>query len=264
MSVEQISAAETPQRNNSTTYAVTGGATAGVAGAGAGYFFGKAAPDLDKVFAMKPDTFEGKVKDLTGEEKTAADKIKAEIERIDGLKIDSEVEQRYKRALASVPETDVQTEADALKAKQTAYNESLLAKANEGKEEANKFKAVSDIDAEAKKTAEEAIKDSTAAKELETAKQNLETAKVTKLKGKEVENAERKAVEAFEQAKTDLASKKTGEISKSVAKDEFKTAYAKIKGALKEVSWKNVGIWGGIALAAGAIIGYLVGGNKNA
>jgi len=265
MSVEQINAAETPQRNNSTNYAVAGGATAGAAGALAGRFLGKTPMDLDKVFAMEPDTFETKVKNLTGEEKTEADKIKAEIDKLNGEEYKADTAE-VKEKISGVNVDDV----EGVKTKQNAVNEKILAKINDGRADGAKL-SLDDLakpdNAEAKQAAIEALKDDAdykkAVAELEDVRLSEQIKKV-EAGGDTITDEMKSAVSAYKTKVKDAATKKTNKISELAGQDAFKNAYAKIKGAFKEVSWKNVGIWGGIALAAGAIIGYLVGGNKNA
>ncbi|MBP3924823.1 hypothetical protein J6E39_06240 [bacterium] len=74
--------------------------------------------------------------------------------------------------------------------------------------------------------------------------------------GKAIKEVNKKA----EAVKT-AVKEKTTEV---VSRDEIKNAYKDVKGALKEISWKNMSIWGGIAAVVGLVAGMVLGKNNEA
>lgn len=253
MSVNAINAAEPQQKKSSAGSAVTAGIGLGAVGGTAGYFSGNKRPDLDKVFAMEPDTFETATKD-------AAEDVKNEIATIkegrtaveEAGKIDAAKQAAYDSALNNVAEKDVQAEADALKqAKEDA--KAALDKANEGKADAEKLAKLAD--------------DAPEAKAVKKAEADLKNAKVKFIEGttddanKVARDAVKEYKEAFEAAKTNKANK----IAELAKEEKYTSAFAKIKKMFpKEGGWKMAAIVGGIAAAVGIVASLMMGGKKEA
>ena len=71
-----------------------------------------------------------------------------------------------------------------------------------------------------------------------------------------------KAVRELSTKKNELNTAK--ETAKKAITEETKNAFNNIKGALKEIKWGKLGIYGGIAAAVGLVAGYIMGNSKQA
>lgn len=303
MSVNAINAADQqPQRKSSPMVpAVGAGVVTGLAGAGAGYLWGggKHVPTLEEVFAQKPDEFTATMKTATDAGKEAADvdkvktayndvsaKVATEQSAYDTAK--SEVDKEINRMTDADGETAIKDANDKVtnrKAKEVdvrEFNEKgeviKDAAGNETKKKVHVLEMKQEIEG-----LEKDIKDP--AKEAQKANNE---AKLNALKNEY--KAELEALEAEEKALKDLKVAKFEELAKNdgtqktlkanlttaeetlnnarktaignVA-EEAKTAFGNIKGALKEIKWGKIGMWGGIAAAVGLVAGYILGGSKN-
>lgn len=303
MSVNAINAADQqPQRKSSPIVpAVGAGVATGLAGAGAGYLWGggKYVPTLEEVFAQKPDEFKTTMKTATdaGKEATDIDKVKtayndvstkiaAEQTAYDTAKsnVDAEIA-RMKDEGSETAIKDANDKVTNRKAKEVqvrTFNEKgeviKDAAGNETKKPIHVLEMKNEIEG-----LEKDIKDP--AKEAQKANNE---AKLSALKNEY--KAELDALEAEEKALTDLkkakfdklaendGTQKTLKTALTEAEDKLssarktaienvaedaKTAFGNIKGALKEIKWGKIGMWGGIAAAVGLVAGYILGGSKN-
>lgn len=277
MSVNAINTAEPvnagQKKSNNVNVGLIAGTTAGLglAGAGGGLLWGGTKLTPEQILALSNDTFEARTKDLEGENKTAADRVKTEIDKLNGddYQVSAETKTKFEEAVdkfdldANAPE---QTAFDDAK---TKYEKKLLEKINEGKPETEQFKELNaeGLTDEMKKTAKDALKDTPEAQEFNTAKENLRKAKETAYRAKaETNETIKQVVNAYDNAVKEAAEAKTKKIGELVNQDEIKTALGKIKKFFREGQSKAAWLYGGIAAAAGLIIGMVISSNnkKNA
>ncbi len=276
MSVNAINTAEPVNagQKKSNNVGLIAGTTAGLglAGAGGGLLWGGTKLTPEQILALSNDTFEARTKDLEGDNKTAANKVKEEIEKLNNdsnLQVDAEAKKNFDEAVDKV---DLGKDAPAQTAfndAKTKYDGKLLEKINERNPEAEKFKTLDDIGItqDIKDQAEAALKDTPEAQEFNTAKENLRKAKETAYRATaETDNDVKAIVNAYDKAVKDAAEAKTKKIGDLVNNDEIKTALGKIKKFFREGQGKAAWLYGGIAAAAGLIIGMVISSNnkKNA
>lgn len=158
--INSVDSANAGQKKNNTV-AITAGSTLGLgaAGVGSAYLWGGKRPSLEEVFKMEPDTFDAKVKDTEGEVKEAADKIKAEITKLNEgeYAVDPGAKTAFDEAVERFSLADDALEVKAVTDAETAYNTQLAEKST---------------DADVIKKADDALKDTPEAKALRTAEEN--------------------------------------------------------------------------------------------
>ena len=299
MSVNAINAADQqPQRKSSPIVpAVGAGVATGLAGAGATYLWGggKYVPTLPEILEKDKVEFESTMKKATDAEKKAED-IKAVEDAYQKVATETAGKQgelkaaqtNYDLKVAEMKDPDGVTDGPISKAKAD------LDEANKQKE-VRKFKADGSVDegtskmkpSEMKdqiKTLEERIKTASEAdkenlnKQLEAIKNEykphidafdaknkaLTEAKESRLKAiaaEVAESEEKQVLDTLDNAKKNLNEARKNAI-KNLGEDATK-AFDNIKGALKEIKWGKIGMWGGIAAAVGLVAGYILGGSKN-
>lgn len=272
MSVNAINAADAPQQKKSNAGSAIGaGVGLGAVGAGAGYYLGGTRPNLEKIFEMKPDEFVTATKEAEGDAKTAADKIKSELEALDGdtYKPDSTKTAEFENRVSG---HDLGADHEAVKAEATAqeaFDTEVLKKANEGKAEADQYKKLADVPEAERNTAKEALKGSEAAKNLKEAQTKVKAAKeaaVREAAGAEgADQALKDAVKHYDEAVEAAKTKRANQVAELVKKEEMTSAFDKIKKLFpKEGKGKAALIYGGIAAAVGLLAGAMLGGKKEA
>lgn len=277
MSVNAINTAEPvnagQKKSNNVNVGLIAGTTAGLglAGAGGGLLWGGTKLTPEQILALSNDTFEARTKDLEGENKTAADRVKTEIDKLNGdaYQVSGEAKTNFENAVKELNLDANAPEQIAFNDAQKKYDGKLLEKINEGKEEAARFSTLDadGITDDMKKAAEDALKDTPEAQELNTAKESLRKAKETAYRAKAQTDDKIKAiVNAYDKAVEKAAEDKTKKIGELVNQDEIKTALGKIKKFFREGQSKAAWLYGGIAAAAGLIIGMVISSNnkKNA
>lgn len=296
MAVEAVNGANQQERQHSVGTAIGTGVATGVIGAGATYLAtgGRNIPSLEKVFEQEPDKFEStmkKVKDAGKDEaeigkvrtayttfnsaieaqKTAYNTAKSDIDANIKTMVDAEGETTIKDANEKV------TNAKSKEVEVKTFNESgEVIKDAEGKEVTKKIhvlemrnevealeKDVNDPAKAADKAKNEAKlkalnaeykSEIDALKAEEKALLEAQTARFEKLAESDGPQKELKKALADAESKLNTAkSEAMGKVS-----EEAKTAFGKIKGALKDIKWSKIGLWGGIAAVAGLILGYML------
>lgn len=266
MSVNAINTAEPVNagQKKSNNVGLIAGTTAGLglAGAGGGLLWGGTKLTPEQILALSTDTFEARTKDLEGDTKTAADKVKTEIEKLNGdsnLQVDEKVKKEFEQAIDQVNfDNDMPQEIKDEKSAQTAYDNKVKEKAAELK---TQTPTLSEEDAT--RQAKEALMESDEAKALKAAKEKARPVREAKLRTLQDEKG---IVEAYDNAVKKAAEAKTNKINELVNQDEIKTALGKIKKFFREGQNKAAWLYGGIAAAAGLIIGMVISSNnkKNA
>lgn len=304
MSVNAINAVEPQQKQSSPMgTALAAGAVTGLAGAGAGYLWGggKHTPSLEEVFAQIPDEFTATMKKATdaGKEAKDVDAVKAGQQAYENAIKDAknklEIAQNdYDSHVNSIPDdvndevknakSDFDAKKGAKREVQT-YNEKGEIEKN-GDDVVKKELKASEMDATVKKIEKTIEAQTDDAKKTEL-KNNLAKVKEEyKAELEAMENAEKKLYEVKEKvmlatadakdetkpigkAVRELSTKKNElntakETAKKAITEETKNAFNNIKGALKEIKWGKLGIYGGIAAAVGLVAGYIMGNSKQA
>ena len=266
MSVNAINTAEPVNagQKKSKNVGLIAGTTAGLglAGAGGGLLWGGTKLTPEQILALSNDTFEARTKDLEGDNKAAADKVKKEIEKLNGdsnLQVDQQAKTKFEEAIDQVNfDDDIPQEIKDEKSAQTAYDNKVKEKAAELKTQTPNLS-----NDDATRQAEEALMESDEAKALKAAKEKARPVREAKLRTIE---DKRSIVEAYDKAVKDAAESKTNKINELVNNDEIKTALGKIKKFFREGQSKAAWLYGGIAAAAGLIIGMVISSNnkKNA
>ena len=303
MSVDAINAANPQQTQNSSMgTAIAAGLGTGALGAAAGYQWGggKYTPSLEEVFAQKPDVFEttmqkakdagkedAKINDVKTAYNNVAAKVTAEQSAYDTAKINLDAE------IARMPDADGETaikdaneKVTNRKAKEVdvkTFNEKgEVIKDASGKEVTKKIhvlemkQEIEGLEKDIKDPTKEAQKANNEAKlnalkneykaELEAleaeekALKDLKVAKFDKLA--ENDGTQKTLKTTLTNAETELNTARKTAIE--ALDDNAKNAFKEIKGALKEIKWGKIGMWGGIAAAVGLVAGYILGGSKEA
>lgn len=296
MSVNAINAADAqqPQKNNAMTTATVAGLGLGTAGAIGGYFH-KVTPSLEEVFSQEPDTFEASMNKAAEADSEAAQTLRNEMKAIDAdgavapkLQTAERKANEVKQAIESRADYDNKATLDqAVTDKRNARDAKEVdvpkADGTEGTRKIKYAEAKSEFDAAKTKVdglAADATEDAKAAakKELDAAKANLakfdaeanalkeaEQAVFDAKKAKfEADDAKKALREEASKAADELTNARKGLIDKLKDKNTVTEAFGKVKKALSEVSWKRVGLYGGIAAAVGLLAGAMLSGKKEA
>lgn len=289
--INGVDAQQQPQKHSALPSAIAGGVGLGAVGAAGGWFLGGKKPTLEELFTQKPDTFTKK--EITEKDAEAAKKLEDAVTEYKNAGATEKTNLRTANGAVTTAingqTPDKQAELQkAIDDAKDAFNK------KEVEIEGKKFKA-SDIakdlkdahaEVEAAKNGDDATK--TAAKtKLETAQSNAkkfneevkteakavadakkkltEAKKANFDKAAEVaDSAEKKLLDAATEAKNKLTEAKSNKLKEITGRDEIKTAFGKIEGALKkEGKGKMAAIAGSIAAAVGLIGGYMLGGNHS-
>ena len=298
MSVEAVNGVEPQKRQHSVGTAVAAGLGTGLVGAGATYLAtgGRNIPSLEKVFEQEPDTFEStmkKAKDAgkdeaeIGKVKTAYENFNTAIktQRTDYDKAKADVDAEIINMKDAPGETvikdakDKVTNAEAKEVEVKTFNEKgEVIKDASGKEVTKKIHVsemkneIEGLEKDIKDPAKAAEKANNEAKlkalegeykaELDALKaeektlKDLQTARFEKLA--ESDGTPKDLKTALTEAESKLNTAKSEAMGK--VSEDAKTAFGKIKGALKDIKWGKIGMWGGIAAAVGLIAGYMLSG----
>lgn len=290
MSVDAIN----QQHASSYAPAIAGGLTAGAIGTTAGYFWGGKRPTLEEVFAQDADTFKSSMQKAESKDAASAQVLKDEMNRITTDANVSAKQTDYTRAKTNMDlnianiadyenkaelETNYNTAKNALNTKEVEIDNgsgsTVKKDFNTVKNAHGQAKAEYEAAADADKAAKKEVLDK-AQKELDLFKSESEAFKnaekaIADAKLKKFEelaktegSAEKELKAAFTTAESELNTAKQTFIDGLKDNTAVKDAFKKIKGALIEGRGKAMMIWGGIALAAGAIGGLLMGGKKEA
>ena len=291
MSVDAINGAnaqQQPQTHSALPGAVAGGVGLGAVGALGGYFLGGKRPSLEEVFKQDPDTFKSEA--VTKKDAEAAKKLQDAVEEcrnagdteaktwldaqhevgkaIVGQNVEKkeELEQAINDAQQKLNEkkvkigdteyTHAKVKEEFKKAKEALRNatdDTKAAKEADVKAAYDKVKAFNEGAKEEMKT-------------LNDAKKALRNAQKTAFEeaAKVADSDVARKVAAAAEEKTKFVNAKSAKLTETLAKDEIKQAFEKIKDAIpKEGKTKMAMIAGGIAAAVGLVAGYLMNSGHN-
>ena len=273
MSVDAINGAnaqQQPQTHSALPGAVAGGVGLGAVGALGGYFLGGKRPSLEEVFKQDPDTFKSeavtkkdaeaakKLQDAVEECRNAGDAeakawLKAQHEVGEAI-VGQNVEKKVK--IGDTEYTPAKVKEEFKKAKEALRNatdDTKAAKEADVKAAYDKVKAFNEGAKEEMKT-------------LNDAKKALRNAQKTAFEeaAKVADSEAAKKATAATEARTKFTNAKSAKLTETLAKDEIKQAFEKIKDAIpKEGKTKMAMIAGGIAAAVGLVAGYLMNSGHN-
>ena len=291
MSVDAINGAnaqQQPQTHSALPGAVAGGVGLGAVGALGGYFLGGKRPSLEEVFKQDPDTFKSEA--VTKKDAEAANKLQAAVEECRNagdaeakawLKAQHEVGEAIvgqnveKKAELEDTINNAQQKLNEKKVKigDTEYNHAKVKEEFKNAKEALKnatdeTKAAKEAELKAAvekiKAFDEGAKDEI--KSLNNAKKALRNAQRTAFEeaAKVADSEAAKKATAATDARTKFTNAKSAKLTETLAKDEIKQAFEKIKDAIpKEGKTKMAMIAGGIAAAVGLVAGYLMNSGHN-
>lgn len=291
MSVDAINGAnaqQQPQTHSALPGAVAGGVGLGAVGALGGYFLGGKRPSLEEVFKQDPDTFKSEA--VTKKDAEAAKKLQDAVEEcrnagdaeakvwlnaqhevgeaIVGQNVEkkAELEDTINKAQQKLNEkkvkigdteyTHAKVKEEFKKAKEALRNatdDTKAAKEADVKTAYDKVKAFNEGAKEEMKT-------------LNDAKKALRNAQKTAFEeaAKVADSEAAKKATAATEARTKFTNAKSAKLTETLAKDEIKQAFEKIKDAIpKEGKGKMAMIAGGIAAAVGLVAGYLMNSGHN-
>ena len=291
MSVDAINGAnaqQQPQKHSALPGAIAGGVGLGAAGALGGYFLGGKRPTLEQVFKQDPDTFKSEA--VTKKDAEAAKTLQDAVEEcrnagdaeaktwlnaqhevgeaIVGQNVEkkAELEDTINKAQQKLNEkkvkigdteyTHAKVKEEFKKAKEALRNatdDTKAAKEADVKAAYDKVKAFNEGAKEEMKT-------------LNDAKKALRNAQKTAFEeaAKVADSEAAKKATAATEARTKFTNAKSAKLTETLAKDEIKQAFEKIKDAIpKEGKGKMAMIAGGIAAAVGLVAGYLMNSGHN-
>ena len=291
MSVDAINGAnaqQQPQTHSALPGAVAGGVGLGAVGALGGYFLGGKRPSLEEVFKQDPDTFKSEA--VTKKDAEAAKKLQDAVEEcrnagdaeaktwlnaqhevgeaIVGQNVEKKVELEN-----TINEAQQRLNEKKVKIGDTEYTRAEVKEEFKNAKEAFK-NATEETKADKKAELEAAVEKIKAfnkgAKDdidsLNNAKKALRNAQKTAFEeaAKVADSEAAKKATAATEARTKFTNAKSAKLTETLAKDEIKQAFEKIKDAIpKEGKTKMAMIAGGIAAAVGLVAGYLMNSGHN-